>query len=45
MEGGVTAVFHFVNDGFLLFVMKVMNVHCGKVRKFQKSMKKNIYYP
>ena len=41
--GRVPAVFCFVNDS-LFFVMTVMNVHCGKARKFQKSMKKKMYY-
>lgn len=41
--GVVPDVFCFVNDS-LFFVMTVMNVHCGKARKFQKSMKKKMYY-
>lgn len=41
--GGVLAIFCFVNDS-LFFVITVMTIHYGKARKFQKSMKKKMYY-
>lgn len=41
--GVVLAIFCFLNDS-LFFVMTVMTIHYGKARKFQKSMKKKMYY-